>query len=195
MTATLSTPSRRARRASRAPIARRENADVIRIAFARSPIGLVLVARSAAGLAAVLIGDDRESLRRELARRFPLGKLTGSDAALDALAANVAALVDTPAKTLDVALDMRGTPFQREVWRALRSIPVGSTTTYGDLAARLGRPQSARAVGAACGANPIAIIVPCHRVVARDGSLTGYRWGVERKQALLEREAGGRGSR
>lgn len=192
MTATLST---RSRHAGQAPAARPENADVIHVAFARSPIGLVLVARSAAGLAAVLIGDDRDSLRRELARRFPLGELAGSDAALDALAANVAALVDTPAKTLDVALDMRGTPFQRQVWRALRSIPAGSTTTYGDLAARLGRPQSARAIGAACGANPLAIIVPCHRVVARDGSLAGYRWGVERKQALLDREARGRGSR
>ena len=188
-------PSTRSRRATRASPARRAGADVINVAFARSPIGLVLVARSAAGLAAVLVGDDRDALRRELARRFPLGKLAGSDAALDALAAKVAALVDTPARTLDVPLDMRGTPFQREVWRALRTIPAGSTTTYGELAARLGRPESARAVGAACGANPLAIIVPCHRVVARDGALTGYRWGVERKQALLQREAALRASR
>ncbi len=186
MTAMLST---RSRRTSRTPAAHRESADVINVAFARSPIGLVLVARSAAGLAAVLVGDDRDALRRELARRFPLGRLAGSDAALDALAVKVAALVDNPAKTLEVPLDMRGTPFQREVWRALRTIPPGSTTTYGELAARLGRPESARAVGAACGANPLAIIVPCHRVVARDGSLTGYRWGVERKQALLQHEA------
>ncbi|HKT09331.1 MAG TPA: methylated-DNA--[protein]-cysteine S-methyltransferase [Gemmatimonadaceae bacterium] len=192
MTATLST---RSRRAGRAPARRRDGADVINVAFARSAIGLVLVARSAAGLAAVLVGDDRDALRRELARRFPLGTFAGSDAALDALAANVTALVDTPARTLDVPLDMRGTPFQREVWRALRTIPPGSTTTYGELAARLGRPESARAVGAACGANPLAIIVPCHRVIARDGSLTGYRWGIERKQALLEREARMRGSR
>jgi AraC family transcriptional regulator of adaptative response/methylated-DNA-[protein]-cysteine methyltransferase len=155
----------------------------------------MLVARSAAGLAAVLIGDDRDTLRRELARRFPLGELAGSDAALDALAAKVAALVDAPAKKLDVPLDMRGTPFQREVWRALRAIPVGYTTTYADLAASLDRPGSARAVGAACGANPLAIIVPCHRVVSRDGSLTGYRWGVERKQVLLQREAEMRASR
>ena len=189
MTARLST---RSHRISRAPDSRRERADVIHVAFARSAIGLVLVARSAAGLVAVLVGDDRDALRGELARRFPLGEFAGADAALDALAADVAALVDTPAKTLEVPLDMRGTPFQRDVWRALRAIPVGSTTTYGELAARLGRPESARAVGAACGANPLAIIVPCHRVVARDGSLTGYRWGVERKQALLEREGGRR---
>jgi AraC family transcriptional regulator, regulatory protein of adaptative response / methylated-DNA-[protein]-cysteine methyltransferase len=192
MTATLSTRSRRPRRAS---AERRGSADVIHVAFARSPIGLMLVARSAAGLAAVLIGGDRDTLRRELARRFPLGELAGSDAALDALAAKVAALVDAPAKKLDVPLDMRGTPFQREVWQALRAIPVGSTTTYADLAASLDRPGSARAVGAACGANPLAIIVPCHRVVARDGSLTGYRWGVERKRALLHREAEMRASR
>lgn len=192
MTAMLST---RSRRTSRAAAARRESADVINVAFARSAIGLVLVARSAAGVAAVLVGDDRDALRRELARCFPLGMFAGSDAPLDALAANVAALVDTPAKNLDVPLDMRGTPFQQEVWRALRTIPPGSTTTYGELAARLGRPESARAVGAACGANPLAILVPCHRVVARDGSLTGYRWGVERKQALLDREAKARDSR
>lgn len=192
MTAALSA---RFQRSGRAATARRARADVMHVAFARSPIGLVLVARSAAGLVAVLVGDDREALRRELARRFPLGEWAGSDAALDALAERVAALVETPAKTLDVPLDMRGTPFQRDVWRALRAIPPGATTTYGELAARLGRPTSARAVGAACGANPLAIVVPCHRVIARDGALTGYRWGVERKRALLEREAGMRGSR
>ncbi|HEV2179462.1 MAG TPA: methylated-DNA--[protein]-cysteine S-methyltransferase [Gemmatimonadaceae bacterium] len=192
MTAALSA---RSHRSGRAATARRARADVMHVAFARSPIGLVLVARSAAGLVAVLVGDDREALRRELARRFPLGEWAGSDAVLDALAERVAALVETPAKKLDVPLDMRGTPFQREVWRALRAIPPGATTTYGQLAARLGRPTSARAVGAACGANPLAIVVPCHRVIARDGALTGYRWGVERKRALLEREAGMRGSR
>jgi len=190
MAATLSARSHSTKR----PTPRRESADVMRVAFARSAIGLVLVAQSAAGLVAVLLGDDRNTLRRELARRFPLGESAGSDAALDALAAKVAALVDAPATTLDVPLDLRGTRFQREVWRALRAIPAGATTTYGELAARLGRPDSARAVGAACGANPLAIVVPCHRVIARDGSLTGYRWGVERKRALLEREAAQRSS-
>ena len=191
MTATFSARSQRTRRGA---AGRRESADVIRVAFARSPIGLVLVARSAAGLVAVLLGEDREALRRELMRRFPLGELAGADPALDALAAKVAALVDAPATALDVSLDMRGTAFQRDVWSALRAIPSGATTTYGELAARLGRPDSARAVGAACGANPLAIVVPCHRVIARDGSLTGYRWGVERKRALLEREAAQRSS-
>ena len=186
MTAALGARTRRARPASRA---RRDSADTIRVTFVSSPIGLILVAGSAAGLAAVLIGDGREAMRRELRRRFPLGTFAGPDAGLDALAARVAALVDAPGDRLDVPLDIRGTPFQREVWRALRAIPAGSTTTYSELAARLGRPQSARAVGAACSANPLALVIPCHRVVARDGGLTGYRWGVARKQALLEREA------
>jgi len=186
MTATLRTRSRTGRLTTDA---RPAGADVLRVAFAASPVGLVLVARGAAGVAAVLLGDDRDTLRRELQRRFPLGTLAAADAALDALAARIAALADDPARDLGVPLDMRGTPFQREVWRALRAIPAGTTITYGELAARLGRPRSARAVGAACGANPLAILVPCHRAVARDGALTGYRWGVERKQALLEREA------
>ena len=142
MAATLSARSHSIKR----PAARRDSADVMQVAFARSPIGLLLVARSPAGLVAVLLGDDRDTLRRELARRFPLGEWAGSDAALDALAAKVAALVDAPASTLDVPLDMRGTPFQREVWRALRAIPAGATATYGELAAALGRPASARAV-------------------------------------------------
>ena len=185
MTATLRTRSRR----TGAPVARRDGADVIRVAFASSAIGLLLVARSDAGVVAVLIGDDRDALRRELQRRIPLGRLAGADRALDALAAKIAALVDAPDRTLDVPLDMRGTAFQRDVWRALRAIPPGTTTTYGELAARLGRPQSARAVGAACGANPLAILVPCHRVIARTGALAGYRWGVARKQALLQRES------
>ena len=185
MTATLRTRSRR----TGAPVARRDGADVIRVAFASSAIGLLLVARSDAGVVAVLIGEDRDALRRELQRRIPLGRLAGADRALDALAAKIAALVDAPDRTLDVPLDMRGTAFQQDVWRALRAIPPGTTITYGELAARLGRPQSARAVGAACGANPLAILVPCHRVVARTGALTGYRWGVARKQALLQRES------
>ncbi|HKV50763.1 MAG TPA: methylated-DNA--[protein]-cysteine S-methyltransferase [Gemmatimonadaceae bacterium] len=182
MTATLSIRDR-------APRARREAADVMHVTIVRSPIGLVLVARSASGLAAVLLGDDRDELRQEVRRRFPLGTFAGSDPALDRVAASIVALIEEPGRALDVALDTRGTPFQQDVWRALRAIPAGTTTTYGDLAAQLGRPRSARAVGAACAVNPLAIIVPCHRVVARDGDLTGYRWGVERKRALLQREA------
>ena len=188
MTAALS-PNDRAHRARVTPRTRGDRADVLHVTIARSPIGLILVARSAVGLAALLIGDDRDELRRELRRRFPLGKLLGSDPALDALAKKIVALVDEPGRPFDAPLDTRGTPFQQEVWRALRAIPAGATTTYGKLAAQLGRPGSARAVGAACAVNPIAIVIPCHRVVARDGDLTGYAWGVERKRALLQREA------
>ncbi len=188
MTATPSTRDRAPRARATSPT-RGDIAHVMHVTIVRSSIGLVLVARSAVGLAAVLLGDDREDLRRELRRRFPLGQLAGADPALDELAERVVALVDEPGRAFDAPLDTRGTPFQEEVWRALRAIPAGTTTTYSNLAAQLGRPRSARAVGAACAVNPIAIIIPCHRVVARDGDLTGYRWGVERKQALLQREA------
>ena len=188
MTATLSTRDR-------TPRTRGENADLMHVTIVGSPIGLVLVARSALGLAAVLLGDDGDELRQELRRRFPLGMFAGADPALDRVAAKIVALIDEPGRAFDAALDTRGTPFQQEVWRALRAIPAGTTTTYSDLAAQLGRPRSARAVGAACAVNPIAIIIPCHRVVARDGDLTGYRWGVERKRALLQHEASARRER
>lgn len=188
MTVTLSTRDR-AHRARVTPRTRGDAADVLRVTIVRSPIGLILLAHSTVGLAALFIGDDRDELHRELRRRFPLGELAGSDPALDALAKKIVALVDDPGRAFDAPLDTRGTPFQQEVWRALRAIPVGTTTTYGDLAAQLGRPGSARAVGAACAMNPISIIIPCHRVVARGGDLTGYAWGVERKRVLLQREA------
>ncbi|HXE60601.1 MAG TPA: methylated-DNA--[protein]-cysteine S-methyltransferase [Gemmatimonadaceae bacterium] len=195
MTTSLAARSHTRRAKSAAEPARRAGTDVLRVAIVRSPIGLVLVARSAAGLAAVLLGDDRAVLRRELRARFPLGKFAGADPALDSLAAKIVAYIDHPGPALDEPLDARGTPFQQEVWRALRAIPAGSTSTYGDIAAQLGRPGCARAVGTACAVNPIAIVIPCHRVVARDGALTGYRWGVERKRALLEREAAVRAAR
>lgn len=188
MTATLSTHDR-AHNARATPRTRGATADMLHVAIVRSPLGLILVARSDVGLAALFIGDDREALRGELRRRFPLGEFVGSDPALDALAKKIVALVDETGRAFDTPLDLRGTPFQQEVWRALRAVPVGTTTTYGDLAAQLGRPGSARAVGAACAMNPISIIIPCHRVVARDGNLTGYAWGVERKRALLQRES------
>lgn len=194
MTATLSTRDR-ASRARLAPRTRGGVAQSLHVTIVRSPIGLVLVARSSVGIAAVLLGNDRDELRRDLRRRFPLGQFAAADPALHNLAEKIVSLIDEPDHAFDAALDTRGTPFQQEVWRALRAIPPGTTTTYGDLAAQLGRPRSARAVGAACGVNPIAIIIPCHRVVGRDGDLTGYRWGVERKRALLQREASARRAR
>ena len=178
----------------RRPAAARErpSGPSMSVAFGVSTLGTVLVARSDRGIAAVLIGDDRAALRDDLRRRVPTASLTDGDAATAELAARVAFLVDAPACGAELAalpLDLGGTAFQRAVWQALREIPAGSTASYAEIAGRLGRPTSARAVAQACAANPVAILVPCHRVVGRDGRLTGYRWGVERKRTLLARES------
>lgn len=158
-------------------------------ALGHSAIGMVLVARTAAGISAVLLGDDRDALCDELRMRFPRATLRQGDAALDTLTDEVVRFVDSPARGLHATLDMRGSAFQREVWRALREIPVGATSSYTDIAIRIGRPTAVRAVAQACAANPLAVIVPCHRVLRRDGQLSGYRWGIERKRALLARES------
>ncbi len=160
----------------------------VRVAIGESSIGLVLVAHGNKGLTAVLLGDDRDTLRSDLQERLPGATLSDHGVARDALAAKVIAFVDSPARELDVPLDMRGSAFQREVWQALREIPLGNVASYSDVAVRIGRPNAGRAVAAACAANPLAVVVPCHRVVRRDGGLAGYRWGVDRKRALLERE-------
>lgn len=159
----------------------------IRFAIGESSLGLVLVAQSPAGLCAVLLGDDSRALQHDLQQRFPGAALTESDT-LDTFAGEVVRFVEAPARGLDVPLDLRGTEFQRRVWQALREIPAGSTRSYADIAQRIGKPGSVRAVAQACAANALAVVVPCHRVVRRDGGLSGYRWGVERKRALLERE-------
>lgn len=160
-----------------------------------SSLGLVLVARSAdgesgseRGICAVLIGDDRDDLTSDLRRRFPGAAFVVGGRDLRALARKVAAYVDAPSSGVEVPLDPRGTDFQRIVWRELRRIPAGSTASYTEIARRIGRPTSARAVAHACATNPLAVLVPCHRVVTSDGRLSGYRWGVERKKALLEKE-------
>ncbi|HEY5085912.1 MAG TPA: methylated-DNA--[protein]-cysteine S-methyltransferase [Gemmatimonadaceae bacterium] len=163
--------------------------NVMRFAVSDSSLGLVLVAQSAKGISAVLLGDDRDTLRDDLQHRYPFATLTDGDTTLDALCADVVNLVESPLRGLNATLDMRGSEFQREVWRALRSVPAGSTTTYTEVARRIGSPKSVRAVARACAANPLAVVVPCHRVLRRDGQLSGYRWGIERKRELLAREA------
>jgi AraC family transcriptional regulator, regulatory protein of adaptative response / methylated-DNA-[protein]-cysteine methyltransferase len=125
---------------------------------------------------------------RELEDRFPNATLVGGDAAFEAVVARVVGFVEQPALGLDLPLDVRGTAFQQRVWQALREIPVGSTVSYAEIAARIGEPNGARAVAQACGSNALAVAIPCHRVVRADGALSGYRWGVERKRRLLERE-------
>ena len=160
----------------------------IRFAIGECSLGSILVARSERGICAISLGDDPEALARDLQDRFPHARLIGDDAGFAALVARVVGFVETPNVGLDLPLDVRGTAFQQRVWQALREIPPGSTASYAEIALRIGAPKSVRAVAQACGANPLAVAIPCHRVVRQDGNLSGYRWGVQRKQALLERE-------
>lgn len=162
--------------------------ETITFAVATSSLGRVLVASSDVGLCAVLMGDDPAALAADLGRRFPRATVLEGGAAFASLARTVIALIDDPARGIDLPLDLRGTVFQCRVWDALRRVPAGTTISYADLARRIGAPGSARAVAGACAANPLAIAVPCHRVVRGDGGLAGYRWGVARKRALLARE-------
>ncbi|RUX23670.1 methylated-DNA--[protein]-cysteine S-methyltransferase [Mesorhizobium sp. M7A.F.Ca.US.011.01.1.1] len=164
--------------------------DTISYAIGESAIGDVLAARSQIGVCAILIGSDADTLERDLGHCFPDKILVEDEAALRDDLATIARFIQMPGVGLDLPLDMRhGTPFQQQVWDVLRSIPCGATITYTALARRLGQPNGARAVATACAANAIALGIPCHRVVRADGSLAGYRWGVERKRALLDKEA------
>ena len=164
--------------------------EEIRFAVGQSSLGAILVASSDKGVAAILLGDDPDALVRDLQDRFPRARLIGGDAAYEALVARVVGFVEAPGLGLDLPLDVRGTAFQQRVWQALRDIPAGTTATYSDIARRIGAPTSMRAVAGACAANNIAVAIPCHRVVRNDGALSGYRWGVERKRVLIDREAG-----
>jgi AraC family transcriptional regulator, regulatory protein of adaptative response / methylated-DNA-[protein]-cysteine methyltransferase len=161
----------------------------IRFAVGECSLGSVLVARSAKGVCALSLGDDPDALVRALQDRFPKAELVGGDHEFEGLVARVVAMVDNPAAGLGLPLDMRGTAFQQRVWTALQAIPAGQTVSYAELARCIGAPQSTRAVARACASNTIAIAIPCHRVIRRDGTVSGYRWGVERKRILLEREA------
>ena len=152
-------------------------------------LGAIVVAQSLRGVCAILLGDDPEVLVRDLQTRFPHARLIGGDAAFERVVSIVVGFVESPERGLSLPLDIRGTVFQQQVWNALQRIPVGSTATYREIARRIGKPASVRAVGQACGANPLAVAIPCHRVVRQDGALAGYRWGVDRKRVLLAREA------
>jgi AraC family transcriptional regulator, regulatory protein of adaptative response / methylated-DNA-[protein]-cysteine methyltransferase len=162
--------------------------EQIRFAVGECTLGSILVATTANGICAIDLGDDPDTLIRRLQDRFPLADLVGTDPAFDALVASVVALVEDPGSSDGLPLDIRGTAFQQRVWHALSAVPAGTTITYKELAERIGAPASARAVAAACAANHIAVAIPCHRVIRTDGSPSGYRWGVERKRALLARE-------
>ncbi|USQ96646.1 methylated-DNA--[protein]-cysteine S-methyltransferase [Caulobacter sp. RL271] len=164
------------------------NRETLRWAVGETSLGLALVARSDAGLRLVTLGDDAEALKADLEKRFKHARIVPDADALASDLKAVAALVDHPDHHLDLAIDAQGTDLQKAVWAALREIPAGQTASYGDIARAIGRPSAFRAVAQACGANPLAVITPCHRVVRADGGLSGYRWGVERKRALLARE-------
>jgi AraC family transcriptional regulator of adaptative response/methylated-DNA-[protein]-cysteine methyltransferase len=163
--------------------------DILSYAIGECALGRVLVARSVNGVCAILIGADNAELEADLAARFPQATLVANRVVVGDDLAKLIRFVDKPAKGLHLTLDMRGTPFQRRVWEKLRSIPVGRTVTYTELARWISPLASARAIAGACAANPIALAIPCHRVVRTDGDLAGYFWGIERKRELLKREA------
>jgi AraC family transcriptional regulator of adaptative response/methylated-DNA-[protein]-cysteine methyltransferase len=164
----------------------------IRFAIGECSLGSILVAASARGVCAILLGDDPDALARDLQDRFPKATLLGGDRTFERVVSRVIGLVENPRQILDLPLDIRGTVFQQRVWQALREIPAGKTKSYAEVAARLGMPKAVRAVARACAANALAIAVPCHRVLRRNGEMSGYRWGVERKRALLQRERSAR---
>ncbi|MGF1468621.1 MAG: bifunctional DNA-binding transcriptional regulator/O6-methylguanine-DNA methyltransferase Ada [Sandaracinaceae bacterium] len=162
--------------------------ETLRVGSARSRLGVVLVAATHRGVCWLGLGDDAGALEAEVRRDLPAAALEPDDGALGAWLAAVLAYVEAPETGLDLPLDVRGTAFQCQVWAALRELAPGETVTYRELAERLGRPTSSRAVARACATNPVSLAIPCHRVVGSDGSLRGYRWGIERKRALLDGE-------
>ncbi|HEY6413892.1 MAG TPA: bifunctional DNA-binding transcriptional regulator/O6-methylguanine-DNA methyltransferase Ada [Edaphobacter sp.] len=161
----------------------------IHFAIGECSLGSILVAKSDRGVCAVLIGDDPILLAQDLQDQFPKANLIGDESGYENLVAKVVGLIERPGVGLDLPLDIRGTAFQQRVWKALQQIPAGSTVSYTDIAKQIGMPKAVRAVAQACGANALAVAIPCHRVIRNDGGLSGYRWGVERKRTLLDREA------
>jgi AraC family transcriptional regulator of adaptative response/methylated-DNA-[protein]-cysteine methyltransferase len=173
------------------PTTYRKGGQGMRIHFALGEccLGSVLVAATEKGVCAITLGDEPEALLRDLQDRFPKAEFVGGDAKFERTVAQVVGFIEAPKTALTLPLDIRGTAFQQKVWKALREIPVGATLSYSEVAERIGAPKSVRAVASACAANHIAVAIPCHRVVRNDGNLSGYRWGVERKRALLDRES------
>ena len=165
--------------------------ESIRFAVGECSLGRILVAVSAKGVCAIALGGDPDALVKDLRKRFPKAHLSGGGAGLARWVAKAVGLVEAPQADPGLPLDARGTAFQQRVWKALQEIPAGSTASYAEVARRIGRPKAVRAVAQACGANPLAVAVPCHRVLRSDGARSGYRWGVKRKRLLLEQECAG----
>lgn len=173
------------------PTAFRKNGEGvdIRFAVAQCSLGALLVAASSTGICEIALDEDPDRLVKNLQDRFRAARLIGADPRFEGWVADVVGFVEDPARGLDLPLDVRGTAFQRKVWEALREIPLGETATYAQVAERIGAPAAVRAVARACATNNIALAIPCHRVVRTDGSLAGYRWGIDRKRELIAREA------
>jgi AraC family transcriptional regulator of adaptative response/methylated-DNA-[protein]-cysteine methyltransferase len=163
--------------------------EAVGFAFGTTSLGQVLVAATRKGICAILLGSNRQRLIAELHRAFPRAQPSGNDDELARHVAHIVAMVETPAQTSDLPLDLQGSDFEIKVWQALRAIPAGKTMSYSELAEHIGMKGAAKDVGEACAANRIAVAIPCHRILRKDGSISGYRWGMHRKRALLEREA------
>ncbi|WP_069476670.1 methylated-DNA--[protein]-cysteine S-methyltransferase [Raoultella ornithinolytica] len=161
----------------------------IHYAMGLCTLGNILVASSEKGICAIFLGDDGEAVMNELRAAYPRAQLTDQQHTMQSLLEKVVAFIDTPETGVTFGLDIRGTDFQQRVWQALIAIPAGETRTYQQIATALGDADAVRAVAGACAANVLAVAVPCHRVVRKDGSLSGYRWGIERKRQLLDLEA------
>jgi len=164
---------------------------VIRFAVGECSLGAVLVAATEKGVCAIQLGDDPESLVKNLQDRFPRADLIGADPSFEQCVAKVVGFVEKPLDGIELPLDIRGTAFQQRVWKAISAIPMGSTASYTEIARRIRAPKAVRAVAQACASNAIALAIPCHRVVRSDGSISGYRWGIARKRELLARERKG----
>jgi AraC family transcriptional regulator of adaptative response/methylated-DNA-[protein]-cysteine methyltransferase len=162
--------------------------EVIQFRISQGSLGWILIASSAKGICAVILGEDRRVLTVDLRDRFPRAKLIAGDPEFERMAEKVVRAVDAPESRLNLPLDLRRTPFQQHVWQVLREIPLGSTASYQEIARKIGMSKTAQDVAEVCGTNPLAVIVPCHRVIRSDGGLAGYHWGIKRKRALLERE-------
>lgn len=171
------------------PTPRKQPAITIYVALNKCSLGTILVGQSEKGICAVLLGDEPENLHSDLQQRFPKATFITGDNHFQKIVAQIIDVIEQPKLVLDLPLDIRGTLFQQRVWQALQQIPAGETRSYRDIAEAIGSPKAVRAVAGACAANAIAVIIPCHRVVRNDGNLSGYRWGVERKQKLLQQEA------
>lgn len=163
----------------------------VHFALGTCALGAILVAQSARGLCAIALGDDPDTLVEQLQARFVHAAHVQDDPVFEAMLDQVIAFVDAPDQAFELPLDIQGTAFQQQVWQALQAIPPGQTASYTEVAQRIGAPRAVRAVASACAANTLALVIPCHRVVRQDGALSGYRWGIERKRSLLEREAQG----